>query len=68
MLFWVSYMFLNFQLKCKWIACKCKIRTVFRIYNTLKLCLSKIKVKYKELASKTCVYSVKCECDMEYIR
>lgn len=53
--------------KIRRVARKYKIKTAFKSSNTLRQQLTKVKPKNEEQASKNSIYSIKCECDGEYI-
>lgn len=53
--------------KIRRIARKYKIKTSFKSDNTLRQHLTKVKPRNEEQASKNCIYSIKCECEGEYI-
>jgi hypothetical protein len=53
--------------KIRRVARKYNIKTAFKSSNTLRQQLTKVKPKNEEQASKNCVYSIKCECEGEYI-
>lgn len=53
--------------KIRRVARKYKIKTAFKSDNTLRQHLTKVKPKCDEQASKNCIYSIKCECEGEYI-
>lgn len=53
--------------KIRRVARKYNIKTAFKTQNTLRQHLCKTKPKNEEQASKNCVYSIRCQCDREYI-